>query len=128
MTELNRINHTSRAHDIANVGHRCAGSGTEVQHFAARAHVNCVETTEDTGRKLGAERVPDTIFSFCGGGSIGVVTVCDGVAVKGGFDAEALFTVGGFAGDEVLGDEEIFFAAGDEDTGVSVGFLVVGQL
>lgn len=63
--EFDGVDKTGRANDVSNVrdgGTRC---GAEVQDFLARADVDVVYTTEDTSCKLGTERVPHTVFSFC---------------------------------------------------------------
>ena len=98
-----------------------AAGCAEVEYAGAGADVDVVEAAEDAGGEFAAEGVPDAVFGF---GGRGVVVV--GAAGGGGrVDADALFAVDGFAWCEVLGDEEVFFAAaGDEDAGMSVGFLV----
>jgi len=81
--------------------------------------VDVLEATKDTCGQLGAERVPDAVLSLgrCGCG-IGTVGVAAGVV-----DADALLAVDGLARGDVLSDEQIFLAASDEDTRVSVRLL-----
>ena len=118
--EFDGENGTGRTDDISDVGDRGTGSGTEVEDLAAGLHVDVLETTEDTCCQLGSERVPDAVLGLGGDwGAVGAV----GVAGAGSVDADALFAVNGLAGCEVLGGEEIFLAAGDEDTGMSVRLL-----
>lgn len=106
--------------DIRNVRDGGTGGGTEVEDLAAGLHVDVVHASEDTGCQLGAERVPDAVFGLCGGGSVAVGAGCGTGDGGGGFDGDALLAVDGLAGSQVLGDEEILLATGNEDTGVSV--------
>jgi hypothetical protein len=101
--------------DIGNVRHTGTGRSTEVQHLAAGAHVDVVDTTEDTSGQLGSEGVPHTVFDAAGGR---VLSAC---GVGRGSDADALLAVDALAGGQVLGDEQILLAASDEDTGVAMG-------
>lgn len=81
--------------------------------------MDVVHAAEDSCGQLGAEGVPDAVLDFgCCGGCI-TVGDCGGWGV----DGDALLAVDGFAWGQVLGDEEVFFAAGYEDAGVAVGFL-----
>lgn len=105
--------------DVCDVRDRGTGCGAEVEHFAAGLHVDVFQTTQDTCGQLGAKRVPDTVFGFGGGSHIAVRFGAGG----GSIDGDALLAVDCFAGGEVLGDEEIFFAAGYKDTGVTMWFL-----
>jgi hypothetical protein len=118
--ELDSEDGSSRANDVGNVRDGSTRGSTEVENLAAGLDVNVVHTTENTSGQLRTERVPDTVFSLCGGGSITVGLVG---ASAGGVDADALLAVDGLTGSQVLGDEEILLTAGNEDTGVSVGLL-----
>lgn len=73
-------------------------------------HVNVVKTTEDTSSKLGPERVPNTVLDLLLLASLSV----------GGSDTDSLFTVDGFTGNHVPGNEQVLLALGDKDTGVLV--------
>jgi hypothetical protein len=103
------------SNDISDVRHGGTGRGTEIKDLGSRAHVDVVDTTEDTSSQLGSEGVPDAVFdaAWCG--------VLASVRVLGGADADALLAVDALAGGQVLGDEEIFLSAGDEDTSVTMG-------
>jgi hypothetical protein len=83
------------------VGYRCAGSGSEVQNFAAGSHVDVVDTSQNTSSQLGPERIPHTVLSAA---SLLAVLGC------GGSHADALLTVDGLAWGQVLGDEKVFLS------------------
>ena len=119
--ELYSEDSTSLSNDISDVGDGGSAGGTEVEHFRARLHVDVVHTTEDTGCQLGAEGIPHAVFGLGGCRSGIAVGGCGG----GSVDGDALLAVDGLAGCEVLGDEEIFFAASDEDTGVAMRLLLL---
>ena len=102
------------ANNVGNVGNTGTGGGTEVQDLAARAHVDVVDTTKNTGSQLTAERVPDTVLDGRGSGVLGAGRLV-------GTNADALLAVDALAGRQVLGDEKILLAAGDKDTGVAMG-------
>lgn len=112
--ELDSEDGTLGADNVSNVGHTGSGGGTEVKDLASRAHVDVVDTTEDTGSQLGAEGVPDTVLGAAGG--FGTV---DGSS--GGTNADALLAVDALTGGQVLGNEEILLSARNEDTGVAMG-------
>lgn len=113
--------------DIRDVRDRSAGCGAEVEDFCAGADEDVFETAEDSRSQLRAEGVPHAVFGFCGWwcvcaccGGIGGGAVGEGGG--GGFNGDAFLAVDGFAWGEVLGDEHVFFAAGNEDAGVTMGF------
>ena len=85
------------------------------------------QSAQNAGCELGSEGVPDAVFGFgCEGDACVAVCGCCGAAGRGGgVDGDALFAVDGFAWSQVFGDEEVFFAACYEDTGVSVWFLLI---
>lgn len=93
--ELDGVDDTSRTDNIGDVGDGGSRGGTEVEDFRAGLHVDCVHTTKDTRGQLRTERVPDTVFSFCGGWAVAVCT-SSRVRGLGGVDGDALFTVGRF--------------------------------
>ena len=102
------------ADDISNVRDGGTGGSTEVEDLGSRAHVDVVDTTEDTGSQLGTEGVPHAVLDGRGSGSV----------VVAGFlaaNADALLAVDALTGGQVLGDKEILLSAGNEDTGVTVG-------
>lgn len=92
-----------------------SGCSAKIEHLASRAHVDVVDTTEDTGSQLAAERVPDAVFGAAGG----CVLAISGSAR--GADADALLAVNALAGSQVLGDKEILLSASNEDTGMAMG-------
>jgi hypothetical protein len=127
MRELHREHPPRRPHDISHMRDRRARCSAQIQHARAGTDVDVVEPAQDTGCELGAKGVPDAILGFEGWG----------VAIHGFgglgrvVDGDAFFAVDGFAWCQVFGDEEVFFAAaGDEDAGVTVGFLsmLVGEV
>ena len=83
--------------------------------------MDVVHATEDTGCQLGAEGIPDAVLGLGGCGRGVAVGGCS----RGSVDGDALLAVDGLTGCEILGDEEIFFAAGDEDTGVAMRLLLL---
>jgi hypothetical protein len=99
--------------DISDVGDGGTRRSTEVQDLAAGSHVDVVHTAEDAGGQLASEGVPDAVFDAAGC----VLAVC---AAGRGTDADALLAVDALAGRQVLGHEQIFLAARDEDTRVPV--------
>lgn len=113
--ELDGVDGSSRPDNVRNVADRGTAGGTEIQDLGAGAHVDIIQTTQDTGSELAAEGVPDTVFGLDRGT----------FAVSGRrFDGDALLAVDRLSGGQVLGDEQVFLsAASDEDTGVTVGFL-----
>lgn len=113
--EFNGVDSASRSDNIGNVTDGGTAGSTEVQDLGARAHVDVIQTTQNTGSQLGTEGVPDTVFGLDSGT----------VGFSGRrFNRDALLTVDRLSGGQVLGDEQVFFTtAGDENTGVTVGFL-----
>lgn len=68
------------------------------------------------GIYLGAERVPDTVLHLSGS------TILIGRAI----DRDTLLAVNSLTRGQVLGDKHVFLAAtSDEDTGVTVGLLLI---
>ena len=102
------------ADDISNVGDGGTGGSTKVEDLGSGAHVDVVDTTEDTGSQLGTEGVPDTVLDSRGSGVLAVLGLLS-------TNADALLAVDALAGGQVLGDKEILLSAGNEDTSVTVG-------
>lgn len=116
--ELDGVDVTSRSNNISNVTDGGTAGRTKVQNLRARLHVDIIETTQDTGSKLGTERVPDTVLGL-GSGTI----------LSRGFNSNALLAVDSLSGGQVLSDEQIFLTAtSDEDTGMTVGFLKMTEV
>lgn len=110
------------SNNISNVRHTGARCSAKVQDLAARAHVDVVNTTEDTSGQLASEGVPDAVFDAAGG-------LIGGICVGRGTDADALLAVDALTGGQVLGDEQILLSACNEDTSVAMGLdndLAVG--
>jgi hypothetical protein len=82
--ELNGKDGSLGSDDIGNVRHTGAGRSTEVEDLAARAHVDVVDTTENTGCQFTPEGVPDAVLDAAGGGILGIARV------GGGSNADAL--------------------------------------
>lgn len=113
--EFDTVDVASRSDDVSNVGDGGTAGGTKVEHLQAGAHVDFIQTTEDTGSQLTTEGVPDTVFGL-GHGTI---------IFRSSLNRNALLAVDSLAGGQVLGNEQIFFStAGNEYTSVTVGFLV----
>jgi hypothetical protein len=105
--ELNGIDSTFGTNNVSNVRDGSTRGSTEIEDLLSRSNVDVVDTTKDTSSDLGTERIPDTVFNF------GTIST---------FNRDALFTIDSFTGNQVLGDKQIFLAASDEDTFMSVGF------
>ena len=112
--ELNGVDVAGRSDDISDVTDGGTASSTEVEDLGAGLHVDVVQTTQDTSSKLATEGVPDTVFDL-GDGAI---------FLGGALDGDTLLTVDSLTGGQVASDEQIFLTtAGDENTGMTVGFL-----
>lgn len=62
--ELDGVDCSLRSDDIGDVGNRGSRGGSEVEDLLSRGDVDLVETSEDTGGKLGSERVPDSVLGL----------------------------------------------------------------
>lgn len=102
---------THRSYDVSDVGDRGTARGTEVEDLLARGDVDVVEATEDAGRKLASERVPDSVLDL---------GLCLASVGSGRLDADPLLAVDRLAWNDVAGDEEVLLALCDKDAGVSV--------
>ena len=112
--ELDGIDTAGGTDDISNVRDGGTAGTTNVENLRARANVNLVQTTQDTGSQLGTEGVPHTVLD------LGDSTILAGRAL----DRDALLAVNSLTGGQVLGDQQILLTTtGDEDTGVTVGLL-----
>ena len=117
--ELDGVDCTSGANNVGNVRNGSSRSGTEVQNLLSWAHVDRLETTEDTSSQLASEGIPHTIFDLGGGGVLVLV-------VAGCLDSDTLLAVDRLAGGQIAGRQKILFSTSrDEDTLVSVGVLVI---
>jgi hypothetical protein len=105
--ELNGIDSTFGTNNVGNVRDGSTGGSTEIEDLLSRSNVDVINTTENTSGDLGTERIPDTVFNF------GAIST---------FNGDALFAIDSFTGNQVLGDKQIFLAASNEDTFMSVGF------
>ena len=112
--ELNGIDVSGRSDNVSDVADGGTAGRTQVQDLGARADAHLIHTTQNTGSKLATERVPHTVFGFGDGA----------VLSRRRLDSNALLTIDGLSGGQVLGDEQVFLTtAGNEDTTVTVGFL-----
>ena len=112
--ELNGIDVSGRSDNVSDVADGGTAGRTQVQDLGARADAHLIHTTQNTGSKLATERVPHTVFGFGDGA----------VLPRRRLDSNALLTIDGLSGGQVLGDEQVFLTtAGNEDTTVTVGFL-----
>ena len=102
-----RIKLTHRTYDVRDVTDTRSTGGPEVQYFFTRCDVDMIHPTQNTGRKLGAERVPNTVLDLC--------------PIHTPVNRDPLLAVDGLAGSNVLGDEHRFLALGDEDASMLVG-------
>lgn len=81
-----------------------------------RLHVDVVDTTNNTGSQLAAERVPNTVFDLGGDGrAIGVLA--------GVVDCNALLAVDLNTGGRAPGEQVVLLASANEDTLVAMGLL-----
>jgi hypothetical protein len=125
MRELDGEDGSLGSDNVGNVRNTGTRRSTKIQNFAARAHVDVVNTTKDTGCQFTPEGVPDAVFDAAGCGVISVA------GVGGGTNTDTLLAVDALARSQVLGDEQIFLSTGDENTGVAMGLnndLAVGLL
>ena len=111
--ELNGVDVSGRADNVGNVGDGGTRGSTKVQDLGARAHVDVVDTTDDTGGKLASERVPDSVLDL---GRHGRAVLALGDVV----DGHALLAVDLETGSHALGEQVVLLASGDEDTSVPV--------
>lgn len=69
--ELNGVDVSGGSDNISDVTDRGTAGSTEVQNLSARAHVDVIQTTQDTSSKLATERVPDTVLGLGNGAIVG---------------------------------------------------------
>jgi hypothetical protein len=115
--ELDSEDSSSGANDISNVRDGSSRCSTEVEDFGSRLDEDFIQTTEDTGCKLGAERVPHSVFSFrdCG---------CSVLALLARvLDADALLAVYRLSRRDVFGYQHILLSTCNEDSCMTMGFL-----
>lgn len=74
--ELNSVDGPRRSYEISDMTDGCPTGGTEIQHFRSRAHVDVVETTEDTSSQLATEGIPYTVLSLGGSGDLTIGGRC----------------------------------------------------
>jgi len=111
--ELDGVHDTLWADYISDMADTSSARRAEVKNLLSRGNENIIETTENTSSQLASERIPNAVLGFGRSGRrIG----------GGALDGYPFFAVDALAGHEVLGDEEVLFAFGDEDTGVTMGF------
>ncbi|KAM3068761.1 hypothetical protein ACMFMG_012213 [Clarireedia jacksonii] len=115
--ELNRKDCSGRSNNIGNVRNRGSRCGTKVEDLSTRLDEDLVHTTKNTSSKLTSERVPYTVFYFSGTRS--TIFVCRACTL----DTDALFAINGFTRAEVLGDQHIFLATGNENSFMAMGLL-----
>jgi hypothetical protein len=109
--ELDSVDVSGRSDNISDVTDGGTAGRSKVQNLGARLHVDIIETTQDTGGKLGTEGVPHTVLGL-GDGAI---------LIGRGLDSNALLAIDGLSRSQVLGDKQIFLTTtGNEDTGVTV--------
>jgi hypothetical protein len=92
---------THRSNDISNVRDTSSTGGPKVEDLLSGSDVDVIESTEDTGGKLGAERVPHAVLDL--------LRWQFGVG-RGGFNRDALLAVDRVAGNEVASDEKVLLA------------------
>jgi hypothetical protein len=112
--ELDGVDVSGGSDNVSNVTDGGTAGRSQVQDLRTRLHVDVVKTTQDTGSKLGTEGVPDTVLGL-GHGAI---------LLRRRLHGDTLLAVDSLSGGQVLGNKQIFLAtAGNENTGVTVGFL-----
>lgn len=131
MGELDGVDDTLRADNVGNMRDGRSGSGSEVENlgsgfdltlsaaasvarpaFVQRlsiTHVDVIETTENTGRELTPEGVPDSVLDL--------LLLSE---LVGAGDRNSLLSVDRLSGSHVPRDEQVLLALGDVDTGVLV--------
>ena len=62
--EFNGVDISLGSDEVGNVRNSSSGGGSEVEDLAAGLHVNVFTSSDDGGSELGAEGVPDSVFSF----------------------------------------------------------------
>jgi hypothetical protein len=105
MRKLHSVDNPRRTYDVGDMRDGSTRRSSEVEHMSAWFDPNVVHATEDCSRELGPEGVPDTVLGF---GSVLVV------------DRDALLPVHALPRDEILGDERVLLALGDEHALVAV--------
>jgi len=103
--ELDGVNNAFRANHVGNMGDGGSGSATEVQNTHAGLDGHVANATNDGSGDLGSERIPDTVLDLF------LIL----------FDGDSLLAVDGFADNQILSDEGIILALGDEAAFVTVG-------
>lgn len=98
---------------------RCLSLISLYVHFCLSAEELTLHATKNTGSQLRTEGVPDAVLG--GSGRRRVAVLIGSILRAGGGDLNALLAVDALARRQVLGDQQIFLAASDEDTGVPVG-------
>lgn len=115
--ELNGIDVSGRSDNIGDVTDGGTAGGTKVKDLRARAHVDVVQTTQNTGSKLATEGVPHTVLGLG-----------DSAVLSRSLDGNALLTIHSLSGGQVLGNEQVLLTtAGNKDTAVTVRFLGNGS-
>ena len=61
--------------NVSDVGDGSSRRSTEVEDLAARAHVDVVDTAENTGGQLASEGVPDAVLDAAGRRIVGASAV-----------------------------------------------------
>lgn len=104
------------------MGHGGSRGGSDIENLLAGSDVNVVQTSQDTGSQLGAERVPNAVLDLLGG------QVWVGRRL---LDGNALLAVDRLAWDKVAGHEKVLLALFDRNavsTGLKPAFLFVSLL
>src|SRR4051794_20660346 len=74
VAELDGIHNTRRSDDVGDVADRRSAGRTEVEDLRAGLHEDVLDATENSGRKLGPERVPDAVLRQRRGSKVAIGT------------------------------------------------------
>lgn len=121
--ELDSEDGSRRAHNVRNMRDGCARRRSQIQHFRSGPHVDGLHATQDACRKLAAERIPHAVLGLGGGCDFAVRTRFVCARGRWSVDHDALLTVDSFSRGNVLGDEQVLFAARNENTRMAMRFL-----
>ena len=112
LRELNGVDDTLGADKIGNVGDGGTAGSSEVQHGGAGLHADSLNTVVDGGGQLGAVGVPDTELA--------------GLSLASDDTVDALLSVDGDTGHEVLGAQALADQEGSGEASVGLGDVTLG--
>jgi len=102
--ELDGVDASLGADEVADVTDCRTGSASQVQDFRAGLHMYRIDTTQDSGAQFATEGIPDSIFNLGG----------RAVLVRRAIYRNSLFSIHVFAGRRVERDDDVFLAPRDK--------------